>query len=112
MILDNIDNLSTTFKENKSLIFSSKDPRSALYKESSVDFEDLVYILTWYTSPTCSLEVPPHYKQVPYYSRLEFGYTFLRLFVSNYGEGTNNWAVDQIRRWLHLNVNSPSRVTQ
>jgi hypothetical protein len=25
----------------------------------------------------------------------------------NYGEGTNNWAVDQIRRWLHLNDKFP-----
>ena len=107
VILDNIDNLSTTFKEDKSLIFSTKDPRSALYKESLVYFRDLVYILTWYTSLTCSLEVPLHYQGMVEYPTREFEHMFLELFVSNHGEGTNDWAVDQIRRWLHLNDKFP-----
>jgi hypothetical protein len=107
MILDSINNLSTAFKEDKSLISSTEDPRAALYKEeSSAGFESLVYILTWYTSPTYSLEVPCHYQPEDNDSIHQTGkyeHTFLELFVSNYGEGTNNWAVDQIRRWLHLN---------
>jgi hypothetical protein len=45
------------------------------------------------------------------FSDEQFEHLFLKLFVSNHGEGTNNWAVDQIRRRLHLNDKSPSHIT-
>jgi hypothetical protein len=87
IILDNIDNFSTTFKEDKSLIISTKDLRSALYEESWVEFEDLVYIMTWYTSPTYSLEVPPIYQAMDDSLVSKFEHIFLDLFVSKLWRG-------------------------